>query len=522
MNNSKISKDWIEKNLFTTLGTLNSRACKNSWWITNNYTTLLNDLQEKTNHLDENCKLPERLHCIYNNIYTAPKCYCGNNAIFNSFKHGYKKYCSKTCAYKSDERNDKMIANRNICDIMQKMKKTHLNKYGVEHYYQSEEFKLKSKQTKLIQYNDEYYCNRDKMIQTNLEKYGVEYSCQADEVRKKMENTKNETNPELRDKNWLLEQNKTKSVAEIAEILNVSYRTVYLWFEKHNIEPNFFASYYGKEQLELHNFIESLGIKNIRYNDRTIIKPKELDIFLPDYNLAIEYNGMYWHSEDRNRHINKLHLCNEQNITLLQFWDMEWKYKQNIVKSIIKSKLNLNTTIYARKCDIATINGKTYNNFLIDNHIQGNINSSLKYGLYHQNELVAVIGLGKSRYDRKHSHELLRFCNKINYNIVGGFSKLLKHAIKNNDITSLQTFCDLRLFNGNVYENTGFEYSHSTKPGYVYYKNDIIANRIKFQKHKLHTMFEDFNPTLSEKENCKNNGWLQVFDCGQKIYVMKL
>lgn len=516
-----LSKNWIQQNLFTKTGNLNNRVCLDSWWINRNYTSLLNELKSSTSFLPKLSTITERLYCIYHSLNKKPLCYCGNETNFINFKSGYYDYCSKFCATQCPKRNAKIVASADYEKMKESYKKTCLEKYGVEHWYQSKEAIEKIKQTKLEKYGNEKFNNTKKAKETCLQKYGYEYTSQVPEIILKIQETKSKINPNLRDKNWLIEQNKTKSVTQIAEELNVTYRTVYLWFLKHEIEMNFFSSNFGKEQKEIEDFIVSLGIQNVVMNDRNKIKPKELDIYLPDYSLAIEFNGMYWHAEDKTRHLNKLNLCNEKNIKLLQIWDIEWQLKEDIVKSIIKSNLNLNEKIYARNCEIKEIDSKSYKQFLEDNHIQGNVNSSIRVGLFYQQKLISVIGFGKSRFDKKYEYELLRFCNALNTNVIGGFSKLMKYAINNYNMNSIQTFCDLRFFNGKVYENFGFRFSHQTKPGYVYYNKGIVKNRQEFQKHKLKSALKEFDETLSERENCKNNGWLQVWDCGQKVYYWK-
>lgn len=513
-----ISKDWIKQNLFTKTNNLNNRVCIDSWWHNRNFTHILEELQTLPTFLPKNATLTERLYCIYNDLSQKHKCYCGKETAFLNFKSGYRNYCSLFCSTQCPLRNQKIIDNTDYDKMKENYRKTCLEKYGVEHWFQSDEAKKKIKVGKFEKYGDENYNNQKKMIETNLKKYGTKYSCQSKEVIEKIEETKSKVNPNLRDKNWLIEQNKTKTITQIALELNVTYRTVHLWYKKHNIEINFFNPVYGKEQSDMHSFILSLMPDGVIFNDRNILKPKELDIYIPNYNLAIEYNGMYWHAGDKQRHLEKMNLCNSKNIKLLQFWDVEWKEKTEIVKSIIRSNLNLNEKIFARKCKIREVDSFTYKLFLEENHIQGNVNSSIRYGLFYENDLVSVIGLGKSRFDKKYSHELLRFCNKLNLNVVGGFSKLLKYVLENEEIKSIQTFCDLRLFDGQVYEKNGFTFSHQTKPGYVYYRSGIVENRQKFQKHKLKEVFKNFDASLSERENCINNGWLQIWDCGQKAY----
>jgi hypothetical protein len=129
--------------------------------------------------------------------------------------------------------------------------------------------------------------------------------------------------------------------------------------------------------------------------------------------------------------------------------------------------LKLSKKIYARKCKIINLSSKQYNEFIEFNHIQGSVNSSIRYGLTYNDELVCAMGIGKSRFNKKYTHELLRFCNKLNTTVVGGFDKLLKHSIKNETISSLQTFADIRLFSGSVYEKSNFTFSHNTPPGFV-------------------------------------------------------
>jgi hypothetical protein len=510
-------KDFILSNCLTKTKNLNNRVCIESWWENRNHSSIYAKIFNTTKYLDVYTPLfSERLFSIINYTENRPNCQvCNKNTCnFKNFKEGYYQYCSKYCSTQSPERNEKIVLNRDYDKILIKTKKTNQLRYGVDFTTQTNNVIKKTKQTKLDRYGSEKYNNIEKANETKLQKYGVDLNL----------NQTYGTNvryPKLLDVNWLIEQNKTKSIVEISEGLNCYYKTVKDNYIKNDISINFVKSS-SSEQKELLDYIFSIYSGKILNNDRTAIKPKELDIYMPDLNLAIEYNGMYWHSEDKTRHINKYNLCKEKNIQLLQFWDHEWNNKKEIVKSIIASKLNLCDKVYARKCKIVELSSPEYSEFLRNNHLQGSVNSSIRYGLIHNDELVCAIGLGKSRFNKKHTHELLRFANKLNVSVVGGFNKLLKHTLKNHiDIKSLQTFADLRIFTGSVYDKFGFKFSHNSTPGYVYYKGGFVKNRQEFQKHKLKKILPIFNESLSEIINLKNNGWIRVFDCGQVCYVLE-
>ncbi len=510
-------KNWISSNLFTKTHNLNNRICIDSWWINRNLIQKKNEIIDLTNYLPVTSSITERVYHIYHGYTSIKKCYCGNDVTFLNFKSGYRNYCSLSCSHQSEERNEKIKKNSNVQKMLETSKKTNQAKYGKDYFFQTSQFKAKANETKISLYKDQNYNNTDKRKETCLERYGKEHSAQVQDVITKIQATKSKKYPQLRDSEWLKKENKTKSITQIADEMNVAYRTVYLWFKKHNVVPNFFSSDFGKEQQELQDFVTSLNVE-VQINDRNVISPKELDIYLPEHNVAIEYNGIYWHSEDKKRHLTKYNLCKEKNIHLIQIWDVEWKTKKDIVKSIIKNKLGMSQKIHARKCKIVSIDSSIAKKFLDDNHIQGNVNSSVRLGLMFENELVSVMTFGKSRFDKKYTHELLRFCNKLNTNVVGSFSKLLKHALNTVDMKTIQTFCDIRIFDGTVYEKNGFSFERQSTPGYFYYKSGLIKSRYEFQKHKLIDLLPVFDPTMSESDNCAANGWLRCWDCGQKVF----
>ena len=268
------------------------------------------------------------------------------------------------------------------------------------------------------------------------------------------------------------------------------------------------------------DFLKELNV-DFENNTKKIIPPQELDIYIPSKKLAIEINGVYWHSGlDRSYHLNKTKLCNSIGVELIHFWDHEINEKLDIVKSILRNRIGLSTTIYARNTEIKSVSFEDMVDFLNNNHIQGKRNSKINIGLFFNSELVSLMTFSKS-IDKKYDFEMVRFCNKKNHNVVGGASKLFKHFMSISKNSKIVSFSDIRLFSGNLYSNLGFKLSHTSPPNYWYFRlNDqTLRSRQQFQKHKLKDLLPVFDDNISESENMKNNGWLKIYDCGNRVWV---
>ncbi|MFW6047533.1 MAG: hypothetical protein ACOCP4_07110 [Candidatus Woesearchaeota archaeon] len=280
--------------------------------------------------------------------------------------------------------------------------------------------------------------------------------------------------------------------------------------------------YQSLMEKEVSNFIKSNVSTRIIENSYDILKSKELDIYLPDYKLAIEFNGLFWHSEgskkDKNYHLHKTQLCEEKSIQLIHIFEDEWIEKKDIVKSIIKGKLGLNDKIYARKCEIKEIENKEAKSFYERNHIQGSINSKINIGLFYENKLVSCLSFNKARYNKQYDWEITRFANKLDISIIGGFAKMLSYFKKHYN-GSIITYSDRRYFNGSIYKNNGFKELKESQPNYFYTDYKFRYSRIKFQKHKLEEQLEYFDPQLTEWENMQLNGWDRIWDCGNRVFI---
>lgn len=281
-------------------------------------------------------------------------------------------------------------------------------------------------------------------------------------------------------------------------------------------------------EIELRDFFKTiLPDEIIIFNDRKELSGKEIDIYFPDKKIGIEFNGLYWHSTDRNEidyHIlHKTQFAWKRGIRLISIFENEWISKKDIITSRLSFILGVTKNkLYARNTKIEIISHEISKQFLDQNHIQGNISGSLNIGLYYENELVSVMTFGKTRYDDSAEYELLRFCNKLNYTVVGGASKLFKYFIKNYNPNSIVSYSDRRWNTGNVYKQIGFEFLHNSKPNYYYIEKNIhhiIFSRYQFQKHKLKDKLNNYDDQLTEIENMCNNGYRRIYDCGNSKWL---
>jgi hypothetical protein len=252
-------------------------------------------------------------------------------------------------------------------------------------------------------------------------------------------------------------------------------------------------------------------------NTRQVISPLELDIYLPNEKIAIEYNGLYWHSEkykNKQYHREKMQLCNSKEIKLIQIFDDEWINKEEIVKSRLLSYIGKNKKIFARKCEVKQIESAKANRFINETHIQGTGKSQVKLGLYYQTELVAVMTFQKGDISKNQKDwELNRYSSKLNTNIIGGAGKLLKYFVDQYQPNFITTFADLRWSNcSSFYESIGFTFVGYTAINYWY----ILPNEIKrIHRYALRKPAES---TLTETQLRQQQGYLRVYDCGNAKY----
>lgn len=372
----------------------------------------------------------------------------------------------------------------------------------------------------------------DKRKMTMVAKYGYEHNLQRPAIRDKISKPKicDETLKCLNDPDWLKAEyvDKQRSLTDIGSELGVYYGTVGEYCRKFDIEVRQVSNYSMKE-IEICNFLDSIGIKYNR-NVRNIIGNKEIDIHIPEHNLGIEVNGLYWHSynpyssdsgivENKLRHAEKTGLARDAGIELIQITDNEIQHKKSIIESIIRTRVGKSSVIYARQCKIQVVDKREEREFLDKNHLQGNCHSSVAYGLYYKNELVLMMTFGKSRFSKSADLELLRLCSRLDTIVIGGAERLFKHAISQLEFQTIVSYCDLSKFDGKLYRNLGFTLTGQSSPGYFWTDGNLVISRFKCQSKSLSKWLPSYDSKLSESENMFRANYRRYWDCGQQTWI---
>lgn len=277
---------------------------------------------------------------------------------------------------------------------------------------------------------------------------------------------------------------------------------------------------------EIYHFLTDNGIR-CEESNRSILKNQEIDIYLPDYGIGIECDGLHWHSEkfhDKNYHLHKTVLAHMNGIRLIHIFEDEWVYRQDILKSMLMNMLGkTNHKIYARKCQIMEVNGSERKAFLNGNHVQGDCISSVNLGLYYKGDLVSLMTFGKPRINvgsgvqEDGSWELIRFCSKLNTDVIGAASKLFKYFLKTYNPVKVTTYSDKRWSLGRMYEILGFSHDHDSSPNYFYIVGNHRENRFRYRKSVL--VKEGYDSNKTEHEIMMEREIYRIYDCGTKVWI---
>lgn len=498
---------------------------------------------------------------------------CGETFI--TVKSRARDYCSEECRrkyFKTEECKKKKIESH---------KETVRKKYGTDFYVQTDEFKEKAKQTKIERYGRENYVNAKKAKETKKEKYGDSNYINLKKQRKTLKEkfTARDGVDEIKNASQTVEyknkltKNQLKTIDQRLlshierEFSEKKYRgvedengkSIHYKFYCKNCNSNFKSSLndgnnplcpkcdkggYGrsKKETDVYKLVKSILDTEVYRSDQSVLDgSKELDIFIPSKQIAIEFDGLYWHSElqgekEKDYHLKKTQACESEDIHLIHIFENEWTRKQDIVKSRLRHILGQSTQkpIYARNCSVKQIDTQIKSDFLKKHHLQGAGRSKVKLGIFHgeffDSKLVGVmtfgtpsVAQGHKEDGRREQWEMKRFA--LSRPVVGAAGKLFKHFTRNFDPAQVKTYADRRWSTklDNVYEKIGFQHVGSSEPNYYYFDREKgatqeLKHRFNFRKNVLDEKLEYFNPDLTEWENMQKNGYDRMWDCGHLKY----
>lgn len=275
--------------------------------------------------------------------------------------------------------------------------------------------------------------------------------------------------------------------------------------------------------------------------DRSLLRPKELDIYLPEKRLAIEYCGDYWHSHgdpdserrDRGKHYEKYLACRAKGVRLLTIYESEWLTRQRPLRRLIRTALGqARGRVMARKCTLGTPTDAQAREFYERYHPQGGAGSGKHYGLYWRGKLVACMRFSFGANDRgaaavNRVWTLTRYATRVT--VAGGASRLFKAFVQEHNPAAVKSFSDNRYFAGGMYEQLGFRLEGETAPDYqvwspvlgllpkARYQRRVIPDRLR--DHGRDDAFDPDTDPRTEAEMTYLMGCRRLYDCGKRRWI---
>lgn len=286
----------------------------------------------------------------------------------------------------------------------------------------------------------------------------------------------------------------------------------------------------SKSEQELLQWIRGYypSADKLKFNER-ITKPKEIDVYIPELKLGIEYCGLHWHNENvenslDNKHYRKMLQANKEGIRLITIFENEWIEKKDQIKGFLKSVLKKNSiTIYARDCESREISNGMCDDFMDKYHIQGRSSKSrIAFGLFYNNELIAAINGGshpQGSIKNKNTLFLNRLAFKSDITVIGGASKLFKLLVffaKSHNYSNIISWSDNRWSEGNIYKILGFHFSSQKDKGRGLIDGSIWPDFKYAMRGKLFSRQEIKTLNLEFLELPK------IYDCGKKRWEYNL
>lgn len=476
---------------------------------------------QETSFLPVNASTPQRLWHIIYQTSSVPLCkMCVSQVSWDKRYKQYKTYCgSPKCVNNDPDIKRTKQINTNYKAAVEKRSNTNLVKYGHSNFLASSKGKaLIATIPKKLRSNEENQHRRIVREKTLMERIGVPNVSLLKhpiDVRQR-----------LNDPEWLFNEHykEKKCLTQIANELNVAggATTIGQYLKRAGLTTQTLpARSQGEKQVQV--WLESLGYQ-VNVSVRNIIYPKELDIYLPEHNLAIEYCGLYWHSEQQGKtrlyHKSKMDACDIKGVRLLTLYEDEWVNRRPQVENKILHTLGFlkQPVIHGRKTRVVCVEDvdkrrKFYN----QHHLQGDGHGVITLALVDETDnFVAMMTL--KRCTNNH-YVLNRYATSCR--VAGGFSKLVNYFKNNYQWNSVVSFADLRWSRGHLYSTNRWSFDGIIPPDY-YYSPDGHSriHKFNYRRKNLEQRLEHFDSSLSESENCKLNNILRIWDCGKLRFVI--
>lgn len=279
------------------------------------------------------------------------------------------------------------------------------------------------------------------------------------------------------------------------------------------------------------------------HRNRSLIAPKELDIWMPEQSLAVEYCGAYYHSagsaeEERaikRKHVEKYLACRSKGIRLITLYDVEWDARKGAIRRLLRNAVGKTRgRLMARKCDLRSVPIKEARTFYDRYHPQGGSGSGEHYGLYWREKLVACMRFTFGANDRGSAASgrawtLTRYATRIT--VAGAASRLFKAFVREHNPSEVKSFSDNRFFDGGMYAQLGFVLEGESPPDYQVWSPKIgLRPKPHYQRRALparlqeHGVSEPFDPDTdprSEAEMTYLMGCRRIYDCGKKRWLWR-
>jgi hypothetical protein len=474
--------------------------------------------------------------------------------------YGFKKESNKV----KEAREKTMLQNHGVVNAahsktaIEKKKQTNLQKYGTENQFQNSQVKEKIKQTNLSKYGVENPSQsqevKDKKMATIIKNYGVDSPLKSEAILQKFSETVRERygsdctlkNPEIKAKaeatllerygvlNPFQSEEIRKKIQETqannGQITLVCGKTPAFWSQEYNISDMAIYKWlqinkeFAEEDFKefCQNYVHKISdIENLVSNSLGLTLWNKQPIagfsYRPDFKITdtiyLNADGLYWHSEEKlpaDYHFVMRKKYEDLNLRLFQFRADEIYFKMPIIKSMINNAIgNSQGKIGARKTTLKEVTTALAKSFLEQHHIKG-YKPAKHIGLFLNEELISIMSY---KIQESKIIKVERFCSKINTNVVGAFSKLLKGITNLVGNLSIHYWVDLRYGTGKFLLNHSFVLDKETQ-GWEWTDYKTTFNRLKCRANMD-------NRGLSEKEHAKELGLHKIWDAGQRLYVFK-